>query len=66
MFEVDQNAWPLRQIEIYDDGPTLCYGSDHHEDEYGRLGQARLDESEKWPRGEITVDEFEAAWTNDR
>lgn len=66
LFEVDADSWPLRQIEIYDAGPTLRYGPDHDEDEYGGLGQARLDESENWPRGEITADEFEAAWADDR
>lgn len=65
LFEVDADSWPLRQIEVYDAGPILRYGPDHHRDEYGGLGQARLDESENWPEGEITADEFEAAWTDD-
>lgn len=63
LFEVDADSWPLRQIEVYDAGPTLRYGPGHDKDEYGHLGQARLDESENWPQGEITADEFEAAWT---
>jgi hypothetical protein len=65
-FEVDADSWPLRQVEIYDDGPTLRYGPEHDEDEYGSLGQARLNESESWPQGEITASEFEAAWTDYR
>ena len=64
LFEVDADSWPLRQIAIYDAGPTLRYGPDRNEDEYGRLGLGRLDESENWPQGEITAAEFEAIWTD--
>lgn len=39
---------------------------EHYEDEYGYLGQARLNESDSWLQGEITAAEFEAAWTDDR
>lgn len=66
LFEVDSDSWPLRQIEIYDAGPTLHYGPGHDEDEYGFLRKARLDESENWPQGEITSDDFEAAWAEHR
>ena len=64
LFEVDADSRPLRQIEIYDAGPTLRYGPDHAEDEYGFLSRSRLDESARWPLGEVTADEFEAAWTD--
>ncbi len=66
LFEVDADSWPLRQIEIYDAGPSLRYGPDHDEIEYGFLGKARLDEAENWPLDEITANEFEAAWIDRR
>lgn len=66
LFEVDADSLPQRQIEIYDAGPTLRYGPHLDEDEYGFLGRARLDESQNWPNGEITADEFEEAWTDHR
>lgn len=62
-FEVGPDGWPERQIEIYDDGPTLRYGPEHPEDDYGGLGQARLDEFEEWTEWAITKDQFTAAWT---
>lgn len=61
-FEVATDGWPRRQVEVYDDGPTLRYGPDRVEDEYGGLGQARLDEFEDWARWEVSRPEFEAAW----
>jgi hypothetical protein len=39
-FEVGDDGWPTRHVEIYDDGPTLLYGPDRTEDEYGQLGDA--------------------------
>ncbi|GAA4356095.1 hypothetical protein [Angustibacter luteus] len=64
-FEVTKEGWPSRQIEVYDSGPTLRYGPDHLEDEYGRLGQAQLDEREDWSDWAISSDEFENMWSGD-
>ena len=58
-FEVGAEGWPIRQIEVYDNGPTLRYGPDHWEDQYGGLGQARLDELEDWTPWTITNEDFE-------
>ena len=66
LFEVNADAWPVRQIEIYDSGPTLRYAPDHIEDEYGCLGQGPLDQSGNWPLGEITAAQFEEAWSDER
>lgn len=58
------DGWPTRQIETYEAGPTLRYGPDREEDDYGQLGQARLEEFEDWARWAITKDEFEQAWAS--
>jgi hypothetical protein len=65
-FEVGAGGSPTRQIEVYDNGPTLRYGPDHPEDEYGQLGQARLDEDEDWSPWAIAAEDFENAWSTDQ
>lgn len=64
-FEVGEDGWPLRQVEVYDNGPTLRYGPEHEEDKYGQVGQAQLDESEDWAAWAITAEDFEQAWSPD-
>ncbi len=61
-FEVGEDGWPTRQVEEYDAGPVLRYGPDRVEDEYGQLGEARLDELEDWAPWEVSQDDFEKAW----
>ena len=63
-FEVGDDGWPTRQVEIYDDGPTLRYGPDRTEDEYGQLGDARLDALEDWTGWAISAAEFERVWSS--
>ena len=65
LFEVDAEGWPTRQIVQHDNGPTLRYGSDHLKDQYGQLGQARLDDLEDWTPWTITRETFEDAWSQD-
>jgi len=62
LFEVDDAGWPIRQIEAYDAGPVLRYGPEQVEDDYGGLGQARLDEFEDWSEWEISATDFERVW----
>lgn len=62
-FEVGDDGWPVRQVEMYDAGPILRYGAGHEDDCFGGLGQASLyDSDEGWSRFEIAGDEFERAW----
>lgn len=63
-FEVGPDGWPLRQVEVYDDGPTLRYGPDHPEDEFGQLGHDRLDRDENWTPWTIPVEVFSEAWSH--
>lgn len=63
-FEVSDDGWPTRQVEVYEAGPRLRYGPGREEDEYGGLGQARLDEFEDWASWAITADEFEQVWAS--
>jgi hypothetical protein len=53
---------PVRQIEIYDHGPSLRYGPDRVEDEYGQLGVEALGDPDEWSRWVISAEEFERAW----
>ena len=63
-FEVGPDGWPVRQVEVYDAGPTLRYGPDHPEDEFGQLGQDPLDKVEDWNPWAITAEEFSQAWSH--
>jgi hypothetical protein len=62
--EVGDDGWPLRQVEVYDDGPVLRYGPNRTEDDYGGLGAARLEAVEDWTRWVISAAEFEEAWSS--
>ena len=63
-FEVGNDGLPTRQVEVYDDGPTLRYGRDRTEDEFGQLGDARLDALEDWTGYAISAAEFEQVWSS--
>lgn len=63
-FEVGEDGWPLRQVEIYDAGPVLRYGPDHDEDEFGQLGSAQLDELEDWSSWAISKEAFDKVWSD--
>jgi hypothetical protein len=60
-FEIDNEGFPSRQIERYESGPVLKYDATHREDQYGMLGDQRIDRDEFAPY-EISAEEFSAAW----
>jgi hypothetical protein len=61
LFETDGNGIPVRQIEQYASGPTLRYGPERAEDDYGFLSSEPL-EADEWIGFAITESEFEIAW----
>ena len=60
-FEVDE-AQVRRQIEVYDHGPTLRYGPDRSEDEYGFLTTEAF-RPDDYPGREPSPAEFEHLWS---
>jgi hypothetical protein len=61
-FEVGEDLYPKRQLELYESGDSLGYDGTHLNDEYGGLGDQPLEGAE-WDAFEISADEFESAWT---
>lgn len=61
-FEADEKLVPIRQIEVYESGPTLRFGPDHPEDEFGALGYGTLGDEQEWTAWEISAAEFESVW----
>ena len=60
-FETDEHGLPIRQIEKYENGPTLKYGPENLFDEFGMLGDQTLD-LEEFAEFEISEFEFNDAW----
>lgn len=61
-FETDEDGVVLRQVEVYDNGPTLRYDQQHPVDEFGFLADQPLNADEFAPYL-TTRDDFERAWT---
>jgi len=59
--EIGEDYYPNRQIEIYDNGKILKYSHDNIDDEYGGLGDQKIDLSE-FEGVECTKTEFENNW----
>ena len=60
-FETDNSGLPTKQIEVYQNGKVLKYDQLKLEDEFGRLGDQKLDLNE-FSEFEITKLEFEKIW----
>lgn len=59
--ETDSAGAVLRQIEVYDCGPTLRYDRQRLNDEFGGLSDQPLEFGE-FANFEIAREEFERAW----
>ena len=59
--EVGTDGYPIRQMELYENGNRLKYDSNKTFDDYGGLGDQALDIQE-FERFEIGKDEFEQEW----
>ncbi|HEX8473523.1 MAG TPA: hypothetical protein VF666_05790 [Pyrinomonadaceae bacterium] len=59
-YEMGDDGYTARQIEVYENGVTLKYDSSHLEDEYGFLSDQPL-EPKKNGVPEASAEEFEAA-----
>lgn len=61
--EFDEELYPTRQIEIYDNGIVLKYSNEHLDDEFGMLGDQSLS-GDLEDSLEISKVEFENIWTS--
>jgi len=59
--EIREDGYPNRQIVIYDNGNILKYSENKLEDEYGGLGDQKIDLSE-FDGVECSITEFENNW----
>ncbi|GAB3930558.1 hypothetical protein [Mucilaginibacter myungsuensis] len=62
-FEVGDDDYPTRQIEVYEHGPKLKYDVINLEDSYGGLSEVALDKDE-FKDHLITKEQFESVWTD--
>jgi hypothetical protein len=62
-FEVGDDGFPARQLQVYDGGPALKYDEAHLDDEFGGLGDQAIDLEEFAPF-EIDGPAFETAWSS--
>jgi hypothetical protein len=62
--ELDLDNYPLRQIEVYQNGKRLKYDKINFEDEFGMLGDQSMDseEIEEMNGITITLEQFETEW----
>ena len=64
-FEVGDDRYVTRQIEVYENGSVLKYDEDYVFDDFGQLAEKPIDE-EDFAGFEITADHFERAWSSTR
>ena len=62
-FEVGEDGFPTRQLEVYQSGVATRYDATHPDDEFGMLSAVALDPSEFAPFS-ISAAEFEEAWSS--
>jgi hypothetical protein len=61
--EIGIDSYPIRQIEVYQNGNVLFYDHTHCTDRYGMLCDQKLDIS-NMNEFEISPEEFERVWQN--
>jgi hypothetical protein len=62
-FELDEEGFPVRQIELYENGNRLKYDSGKSFDDYGGMGDQALDLIE-FQEYRIQKEEFEMEWNS--
>ena len=62
-FEMAQDGYASRQMEVYENGVVLKYDESHFSDEYGFLADQPLEPDEN-SIPEISAEEFEEEWKN--
>lgn len=60
-FETDKNEYPIRQIEIWENGRILKYDTENFSDDYGFLADKPL-KYEEFKDFEISQNNFEIVW----
>ncbi len=60
-FETDASGFVTRQVEVYDQGPTLKYHEGHLDDRFGGLSYQSLNLDE-FAQFEILKVEFDLCW----
>jgi hypothetical protein len=63
-FETDDAGVVIRQIEVYERGPTLRYDENHVYDEFGGLTDQALEFTD-FEEFEILPEEFGRIWSTD-
>lgn len=61
-FEIDEDGYCSRQMELYETGPDLRYDVNKSEDEFGGLGQGKIEGEFKNDLTPISHSEFEQVW----
>jgi hypothetical protein len=63
--EIGHDLYPVRQIEVYENGNVLFYDGNHFLDDYGMLCDKPIEERDIQEFG-ITRAEFEQVWNTKR
>jgi hypothetical protein len=71
LFEVDEDLYACREIEIYEHGAVLRYDRRHFHDQYGGLADQRFartaEEFEsEWTEFELQESKFEQVWASQK
>ncbi len=63
--ETDEELFPIRQIEIYDNGIALKYDNEHLEDRFKFSADKSIEDVLENPNNaEISKEDFENLWTS--